>query len=134
LAGARLNIAGHDVELGPPTVHPLIPAAMLDARLVVIKLTAGIGSPFDRAAFETRFLAEAHRQLAKHEIVGAIELSGRQRLTVGGRRIIGYSLRVGGLTAESSLKLQIVGLGGKRTMGCGIFRPARIKERARRAA
>jgi hypothetical protein len=43
-------------------------------------------------------------------------------------------VRVLGLSADDSLKLQICGLGGKRTMGCGIFRPARIKVQAKQVA
>ena len=35
---------------------------------------------------------------------------------------------------DDSLKLQAAGLGGKRTMGCGIFRPARIVAPARAVA
>ena len=97
----------------------------------MIRLTGGVPKPFDRNAFETRFLAEAHRQLIAHEIRGDLELSGRDSLRVGGRRVIGYAVRVLGLSPEHSLKLQSVGLGGKRTMGCGLFRPARIREAAR---
>lgn len=134
LTGAHLDIAGHPVELGAPTVNALVPAATLDARLVVIRLTNGVGKPFDRKAFDDRFVAEAHRQLAKHGISGALELCGRQRITVGGRRVIGHSVRVVGLSADDSIKLQIHGIGGKRTMGCGIFRPARIKVASRKAA
>jgi len=32
-------------------------------------------------------------------------------------------LHVNGLTAEESIKLQEIGLGGRRHMGCGIFVP-----------
>ncbi len=134
LTGASLDVAGNPVTLGAPTVHPLVPAATLDARLVVIKVTGGVGVPFNKEGFEAKFLAEARRQLEKRGIAGIVELCGRQRITVAGRRVIGYSMRVGGLSAEHSLTLQVHGIGGKRTMGCGVFRPARIKERARQAA
>ena len=128
LAGAELDVAGHRLALGAPVVHQLKPAAVLDARLVVIKLTGGPGKPFDRASFEARFLAEANRQLSRIGVTGQAELRGRGRLTVGGRRVIGCAVRVSNLTPEHSLLLQIHGLGGKRTMGCGVFRPARWKQ------
>lgn len=134
LAGVTIDVAGHAVEIGAPTVHALAPVASLDARLVVIRLTGGVPKPFDRNLFETRFIAESHRQLIKHGIRGDLELSGRASLRVGGRRVIGYAVRVHGLSADDSLGLQRVGLGGKRTMGCGLFRPARIAERARQVA
>jgi CRISPR-associated protein Cas6 len=134
LAGTSIDLAGHPVEIGAPTVHPLVPAAILDARLVVIRLTGGIPKPFDNEAFERRFLAEARRQLAALGATGELVISGRQSLQVGGQRVIGCSVRVGGLSSDDSLKLQIDGIGGKRTMGCGVFRPARIKQQIRKAA
>jgi len=126
LAGATLEVSGQPVEIGAPTVYALAPVAVLDARIVVIRFTGGISKPFDRAAFDRRFIAEAERQLVVHGIRGDLALCGRQRLRVGGQRVIGHSVRVGALSPDDSLKLQIHGLGGKRTMGCGIFRPARI--------
>jgi CRISPR-associated protein Cas6 len=134
LAGATLDVAGRRVEVGAPTVQTLTPAATLDARIVVIRLTGGLTKPFDPAVFEQRFVAEAQRQLVAHEIRGDLELCGRQSLSVGGQRVIGHSLRVLGLSPDDSLKLQIHGLGGKRTMGCGIFRPARIKVKVQQVA
>ena len=134
LAGTSVEIAGHPVEIGAPTVHPLVPAAILDARLVVIRLTGGIRKPFDNEAFERRFLAEARRQLAALGATGELVISGRQSLRVGGQRVIGCSVRVGGLSCDDSIKLQVEGIGGKRTMGCGVFRPARIKQQIRKAA
>jgi CRISPR-associated protein Cas6 len=125
LAGATLEVAGRRICVGAPTVHALIPAAALDARLVVIRFTGGISKPFDREAFDKRFIAEAQRQLLEHEIRGDLELCGRQNLSVGAQRVIGHSVRVLGLSPDDSLKLQIHGLGGKRTMGCGVFRPSR---------
>ncbi len=129
LTGTTIEVAGHPIEIGVPTIHPLVPAAILDARLVVIRLTGGIPKPFDNEAFERRFLAESRRQLAALGATGELVISGRQSLRVGGQRVIGCSVRVGGLSSEDSIKLQIGGIGGKRTMGCGVFRPARIKQR-----
>jgi CRISPR-associated protein Cas6 len=134
LAGTSLEIAGHPVEIGAPTVHPLVSAATLDARLVVIRLTGGIPKPFDREAFERRFLAESRRQLAALGATGELVISGRQSLRVGGQRVIGCSVRIGGLSADDSIKVQSTGIGGKRTMGCGVFRPARIKQQLAKAA
>ena len=134
LAGATLEVSGRQIEIGAPTVHALTPVAALDARLVVIRLTGGLAKPFDRAAFSSRFVAEAQRQLVKLEIRGDLELCGRQNLSVGGQRVIGHSVRVLGLSPDDSLKLQVHGIGGKRTMGCGIFRPARVKLKVQEVA
>ncbi len=130
LAGKQLEIAGRLVVLGVPTVTPLVPAAVLDARLVYIRLTTGAKGnalTFSPEAFAQRFSAEANRQIAKHNISCTLEIRGRDEIRVGGQRLIGFALRASGLTDEDSLKLQVVGLGGKRTMGCGVFRAARAQ-------
>lgn len=134
LAGQSLSISGEAIQLGVPTVRPLVPAATLDSRLVVIKLTdvprkaaasEGGRSSLDVSGIAERFRAELERQLVRIDVQGEVTLCGRGRITVGGRRVVGYSVRVGGLDAEASLRLQERGLGGKRVMGCGIFRKTR---------
>ena len=126
LAGMTIEIQGSAIHLGAPVVHVLKPAATLDARLVVIRFTRGVGEPFDRGAFDERFIAEANRQLVRLGVTGELALRGRGSIRVGGQRIMGHAVGVSGLSAEHSLALQVHGLGGKRTMGCGLFRPARV--------
>lgn len=133
LVGANLEVGGCRLRLAAPTVHPLTPAASLDARLVVVKLTAiprrehpELQRPsLDRQQIELRVRAELARQLGALEIDSAATLHGHGRFRVGGRMVLGYAVRVGGLSADQSLRLQSVGLGGKRRMGCGVFRPTR---------
>ncbi len=134
LAGQTLSISGENVQLGLPTVRPLVPVTALDSRLVVIKLTdiprktaaaEGQRSSLDVAGIAERFRAELDRQLARLDIRGEGAICGRGRMTVGGRRVVGYSVRVSGLDADASLRLQEHGVGGKRAMGCGIFRRTR---------
>jgi CRISPR-associated endonuclease/helicase Cas3 len=133
LAGAKLDVAGAPIRLGAPSVHALVPAASLDARLVAIKLTAAphrrneaLGrDALDVAGFAERYTAEIRRQLDGLEISSPFELRGRRSLTVDGRRVVGYSVRVLGLSADASIVLQEKGIGGKRRMGCGLFRGTR---------
>lgn len=133
LAGANLDVAGASLRLGAPQVHALSLAPSLDARLVAIKLTrrpvrsnpALHRQALDVVGFAERYSVEISRQLHAIGIDQPFELCGRRSLTVAGRRIVGYSVRVGGLTLEQSLALQERGLGGKRRMGCGVFRATR---------
>jgi CRISPR-associated protein Cas6 len=114
-------------------VHPLVPAATLDSRLVAIKLTAAprtrneqLGrDALDIPSFVGRYTAEIKRQLGALGIVGSFELCGRRSVMVDGRHVVGYSVRVLGLSADQSIALQEKGLGGKRRMGCGVFRKTR---------
>jgi len=133
LAGARLELAGSALVLGAPSVRALQPRPSLDARTVLLKLTSPPTresdeegrTVLDNGAMAERYRAELHRQLKALGIESAPELCGRRSVTVGGKRIVGYSVRVSGLSADQSLALQAQGLGGKRRMGCGIFRATR---------
>lgn len=133
LVGCTLDVAGHPLMVGAPTIRVLNPSRSLDARLVVIKITEVVrrhNSQIEREAIdvkqlEVRFLVEAKRQLARLQVAGDVAVTGRRSLRVGGRRVVGFSVRVVGLSDGGSIRLQEEGLGGKRTMGCGIFRPTR---------
>jgi CRISPR-associated protein Cas6 len=133
LAGARLDVAGAQLRLGAPIVCALAPKAALDARLVLLKLTkpptrtnAALGRDvLDNDGFAERYRAELGRQLAAMEVDAQLELCGRRSITIQGRRALGYSVRLTGLSADASLRVQARGLGGRRTLGCGIFRPTR---------
>ena len=128
LTARPLDVAGCRVVPGPPTVRPLTPAAALRSDLVLIKLAGKIDP--DPASF----LAAVDRQLAAMEVGGEaslpVELHGervgrprRKVMRVKGAVRVGYPTVVSGLTADDSLRLQSLGLGGRRRMGCGLFRP-----------
>jgi CRISPR-associated protein Cas6 len=133
LVGAKLTVSGATFVVGAPRVYPLIPAASLDARLVALKLTRAPRRPnvdlkretLDVDGFAERYRAEIKRQLASLEIAATFGLCGRHDITVAGKRVVGYSVRIGGLSAGASLLLQERGIGGRRRMGCGVFRPTR---------
>ncbi len=133
LAGRTIDVTGVRLTLGAPNVSALVPASCLDARLVIIKLTDAprrenqdlSRQTLDVAGFAERYTAELKRQLTALDIESTPELCGRRSMTVGGKRVVGYSVRVPALSADQSLALQTMGLGGKRRMGCGVFRATR---------
>jgi CRISPR-associated protein Cas6 len=47
----------------------------------------------------------------------------RRTLRVRDKQIVGYALAVTDLDANDSLRLQEVGIGGRRRFGCGVFLP-----------
>jgi CRISPR-associated protein Cas6 len=134
LAGQSLDLNGARIRVGVPHTHSLVPAARLYSRLVVIK---GFLEP-------DGFLEAACRQLHELEVHGEASLvpqpeavvantasSGsrspfiRRTLRIRDKEIVGFALRVQGLTAEESIRLQEHGLGGRRRFGCGLFMPDR---------
>jgi hypothetical protein len=154
LAGKRLDVAGHALRIGVPSVTTLHPAATLAARVVTFKHSPpGTGrrarakQPAKAARAEAskhagdpaRFLATARAKLAELGVEGepAIPLittgpragqPQRRVIRVRGNALVGYALLVSGLSAEHSIKLQECGLGGRMRIGCGFFLP--VKEGA----
>jgi CRISPR-associated protein Cas6 len=132
LAGSSLRIGPNLLRVADsPSVHFLTPAGSMSARLVLIrhrpsrfKLASNeLPGP---ALFET-FLVEARRQLSTIGVRGEVEIAGVKRIVVNGHKLVGYSVRVSALSDADSLVLQEKGLGGKRHMGCGLFRPTRVR-------
>jgi len=126
LAGSRIEVDGDSLSVGIPRVEPLRPAVSLTARLVTI------GRLSEAATFEE----SARRQMAGLGVSAVPTLipstdpdregqPTRRVLSIKGRRIVGYAVRVDGLTAEESIIVQEMGLGSRRRMGCGVFVRAR---------
>ena len=127
LAGQPLDVAGSTLRCGPPEVRPLVPAASLRSRTVTIKLRDEPNSP------ET-FTAAVRRQLDRLGVSAAIELpertawSGESRtaqrtVAIKGIEVVGYEVRLQQLSEADSLTVQEHGIGGRRSMGCGLFVP-----------
>ena len=124
LAGSSLDLDGHRLRVGIPSVESLIPSASLAARLVT----------FRHALAPAAFEAGVRRGLDKLGIAGELGFvpttrapyigqPKRRVVRVRDQRVVGFALRVTNLTAGESLKLQEEGLGGRRRMGCGLFVP-----------
>lgn len=124
LAGSEIDLNRHLVSIGVPSIFPLTPSANLAARMVTLK-----GMTTSDVFLESvkRAMSELHVQ-GNPEFVNHIsdDLTPnpvRRVLRIQGRTIVGFALRITGLSAEESLRLQENGLGGRRHMGCGIFIP-----------
>lgn len=126
LAGSTLDLEGSRLSVGIPRVESLRPAADLSARLVTI----------GRLTEPPEFDASALRQLSALGVSARPEFlpeadptragrPTRRILRIKGRRIVGFALRIAGLTAEESLLVQEHGLGSHRRMGCGVFVPVK---------
>ena len=119
LAGSRLELDDYALRLGIPLARPLMPASSLYARIVTIK----------KFTEPEPFLAAVQRQLAQFGLTATVELPrdghtrSRRIITIHGRKVVGFSLAVHGLSDADSIKLQSIGIGGRRAMGCGIFNP-----------
>ena len=129
LTNKVLNIGGVEVQLGLPQRFELRASPSLDCRLVVFNLQY-LKDHKDLTFEETR-------QLYENRCMDELQVFGIERpqfslgkvsapLRLKGRSIYGFSVRVLDLDPRSSLRLLEEGLGGKRNMGCGVFRPTRV--------
>ena len=124
LAGQALDIDGHRLQVGVPSVRALTPAANLAARLVT----------FRHAMTPDAFEADVQRELDWLEIKGIPQLVPSARSAFTGQPIrrvlrikekvvVGFALRVGGLTTAESIRLQEEGLGGRGGWDAGFSYP-----------
>jgi CRISPR-associated protein Cas6 len=114
LEGRTLSVGGCTLHLGESRSRELLPHGTLFAPIVSAE------SP-DEASF-MQALAGTLRQLEldAHSVCGR-----RQQFAVVGGRVTGFSLMLHGLSAADSLRVQCVGIGPHRLLGCGIFVPHR---------
>jgi CRISPR-associated protein Cas6 len=114
LTGETLEVAGHPLTVGNAKIKPLSKQTTLFARYVV--------GP--EGATEERFLRWAAAELESMGIKIRKALCGKNTpLTTPEGPIHTRSLLLADLTPEQSVRLQQIGLGTHRKMGCGIFIP-----------
>jgi CRISPR-associated protein Cas6 len=123
LAGKSLSIEdfrrdkrhSHRLRVGVPETRTLRPAPALYSHLTTIK----------GFLEDSTFVEGATRQLVALGITADIRLGERRTFRVRDKQVVGFAMTVAGLSPEASLRLQEVGIGGRRRMGCGIFLPKR---------
>lgn len=113
LAGKVIELGGERIRIGIPQPVALIPAPNLYAHLVTTK----------NGQDEARFDEEIARQLAALGVQGKPQRGPRRSFRIKEKRVVAHTLLVTELTAEESIRLQEVGLGGRRKLGCGVFVP-----------
>ena len=113
LSGARLDIGGHAVELGPAQLRELLPYGTLYAHIV----TTGDDD-------ELVFQAAIERELEAMG-VSARPICGRRHTVALDDEgdVTGFSLMLDGLSPPASMQVLEAGLGRHRQVGCGVFVP-----------
>lgn len=118
IAGKRLLIGKHSIQIGIPNIEPLQPKSKLRSRIVTIK---GYTEP-------EPFIGAVRRKLDALKIVGQLQIPlnldktpKRKTIKIRKDTVVGFTTEISNLSDEDSLKLQQWGLGGRRRMGCGVF-------------
>ena len=113
LAGTNLELDGR-LHLGQPSQRALRPMAAQYSPLVVLG-----------CADETEFLAACEDQLKTLGIRANVVCGKEQVRQDETAELHGYSVMLHGLSVEHALRLQQLGMGEGRKLGCGIFVPHR---------
>ncbi|MDZ7750857.1 MAG: type I-MYXAN CRISPR-associated protein Cas6/Cmx6 [Gammaproteobacteria bacterium] len=117
LEGQTLDIDGHAIEVGTPSIKELDPLPTLFARYVV-------GSEEMEHGDEMAFLSWVKSRLAESDIRVRKLMCGRSHtLKTPDGGLFVRSVMVADLDKDASLKLQRHGIGPLRHMGCGLFIP-----------
>ena len=111
LAGKKLELGTYGLRVGIPDVRLLRPCVSLYSRIVTIKGFMELKA----------FMEAARRQLERMGATGELKLGERRTLGIKDKQVVGFEVSATELNAESSLKLQESGIGGRRHMGCGMF-------------
>ena len=131
LAGKPLRLGGASIRIGVPTTRPLSPAAELHTRLAIIKgftepdaFLEAVGRQIAHAGIDARAHLLARTTTERFEgLTPGANGPVRRTIRVGGREIVGFAVRISGLTPEASLALQASGIGGRQHFGCGVLVP-----------
>ena len=114
LTGQSLDVEGHSLEIGKSDVSLLSSLPTLFSRYVLTRAELD----------EMQFLETVAEQLQALDIPGRKMLGGiTHSMKFPEGQVFTRSLMVADLEPEQSVRLQQVGLGEGRTIGCGLFLP-----------
>ena len=112
LAGRTLLLNGHPVTLGRPHARELLPHRTLYAYAVAAEVDD-----------EIAFMRTMNDKLQELAVRSQVICGKRQQRDWPTGAMTTFSLMLHGLSGSDSLRLQELGLGRHRLLGCGIFVP-----------
>jgi len=114
LSSCRLSLGSGQLEVGSATVRPLSSHGTLHARAISC----------DRQQSEDDFLRQVAAELQAMDIDVSRMLCGRSgEIRTGGASLFTRALMVTDLKPREAVRLQQLGIGGDRLLGCGLFVP-----------
>lgn len=112
LTGQSISVGGHVLTIGNSKLKPITLHTPLYAHCVTT------GSVDEKA-----FADDIIRLLDNLHIDSRFICGKRQSVRTAAGEVSGYSLMLHGIPIEHAIRIQELGLGGNRKLGCGIFIP-----------
>lgn len=122
LRGETLRIGARTVSVEDVELYGLRPYRELFCPYVVISPPAE-----DRAEgghwwkSDDAFKASVERHLLKMGVKATVVIGRMVAREIAGHRVGGWPVTLGDLSPEDSIKVQILGIGGRRRLGAGVF-------------
>lgn len=114
LSGAELNVAGQNMTIGANSTKKLVAASVTFCRYLVNLDGADESAFLQRAATSLKALGVPFRKA----------MCGREHnIETAAGQLPTRSLMIADLTPQESIRLQEMGLGEHKLMGCGLFLP-----------
>ncbi|ACB50543.1 hypothetical protein cce_1193 [Crocosphaera subtropica ATCC 51142] len=121
------DIRGHLIRLVQPRLTLPETSNVLKARLVTFRL-----EKWNSQEAPFHFLESCQKALERIEVNGQAFIDSNYQgdlalraIKIREKNVLGYGVVVEGLNEDDSLKLQGLGLGGRKHFGCGWFYPAK---------
>lgn len=126
LSGQTLSVGESLLKLSYPSLFGLKPCESLDSRIVTFNLTTFTSDAgWDKC--QELFEDSLRRHLVELGVTCEFKILGKQSLSIKGGRRRGFTVRCFNFADPThSVILQALGVGGKRSMGCGLFRVTRV--------
>ncbi|GAB7388018.1 hypothetical protein BSNK01_18550 [Bacillaceae bacterium] len=118
LAGRRLLLTGEQIRLGVPQLYPIVPSRTLFSKYCTSR------NAMDEERMKERICEELKKMGVTWQNV-TITLLRRRVIQIHDKKIVGWGVRLSGLSANDSLLIQMRGIGGRRRYGGGFFLPVR---------
>jgi CRISPR-associated protein Cas6 len=125
LQGQLLDIQGHLIRLVQPRLTLPESSEILRSRLVTFKL-----QDWNERQAPAHFLTSCQRALERLEISAIASIDSdrtgdlaKRSICIKGKHVMGYGVIIEGLSPDDSIKLQCLGMGGRKHFGCGWFYP-----------
>ncbi|MBL4632670.1 MAG: type I-MYXAN CRISPR-associated protein Cas6/Cmx6, partial [Kofleriaceae bacterium] len=119
LVGAQIQLAGKSLSLGELTLKPSLPKPTLWAKFVTLKGHTQAQSFHDKLREQLCAIEKLGQDPAQVELL----IAHRKVMRIHDKKVVGFRVITQGLNAQASIRLQEVGLGGRRHMGAGLFIP-----------
>jgi len=96
----------------------MIPSKTLISRFVTVKNAVTEDAIVEKVVEQLEAMGVETKRVV-------VDVLRRRVIEIHGRRIVGWGIRLDGLTERDSLTVQINGIGGRRRYGSGFFLPVR---------